>query len=199
MWRAFHCQLRRPGWHKLGVSRRLAVLSRCVKPIFLRGMAATPYSETLSRETDVLQRKMFASVLRVPKGEIEEVRSYVRRRARLASNVCQEYGLWSHEWARQAVKWDEHLARDSDRQRSRRDAIAEPLPTSFCWAASLRFYRDETWLAAQTETVTRNSARCTTMTRTRTRDTVGIVFPRWGESIAVARQKASHWSESAHV
>eukprot|EP00928_Gymnodinium_smaydae_P092558 TRINITY_DN76452_c0_g1_i1.p1 TRINITY_DN76452_c0_g1~~TRINITY_DN76452_c0_g1_i1.p1 ORF type:complete len:307 (-),score=16.00 TRINITY_DN76452_c0_g1_i1:102-1022(-) len=188
MWRAFYLQLRNRGWQKLGLRRRLVVLTRCIENIFLRGMGVTPYSTTLKKEIDIVQRQMVASTMCIAKRDGEDIAAFIRRRAAQARAKCQQLGWWSCKWASQVLRWDEHLLRDYDRQKRHYDGGLLPALcfTSWSWAARLRCYHDSLWLRERRETFIRNAALQTTSTRTRTRASRGRVFPRWEESTHVA-------------
>ena len=190
MWKAFFLQLREAGWQKLGLRRRLAVLTRCIASVFLRGASIMPFSNTLRKEVDVLQRVIVANVTRLPKRETEHITSYLRRRARNSRETCTQLGWWSKAWAERTISWDEHIQRDFHRQQLYYvDGCRSPLlPTSWSWTSQLRFFHDGKWLKDRRQTVTRSAIHGTTTTRTDTRAVRGRVHIRWEDGVVAARQ-----------
>ena len=120
---------------------------------------------------------MTASLLRLSRLEGEGAESYVRRRGRAARKQCAHHGLWSQQWFKRAIAWDEHLSR-------RRNFHT--------WASKLREHRGKTWLmhrrasfAPSTASVV--SPASATAGRTGTRSFPGIVHTRWHDGVDFAK------------
>ena len=137
-----------------------------------------PPQKQVASELDCIQRKMAATMLKVPLREGEPVVDFIRRRGRIAKASCDSHGLWSQRWFDRALRWDEHLARPRNCQG---------------WAARLRSYHDRDWFIFRRSlfapvTSSRESAASATAGRTGTRACRGKVHMRWHDGVEYARQ-----------
>jgi len=121
-----------------------------------------------------MQQKMTASTLRLPVQVGEDVDSYVRRRGRIARQLCRKVGFWSSHWFSRAVRWDEHLARSRNAN---------------TWAARLREYHGKQWLMDKRAQLAPSGSSGVSMLagRTGTRALAGKVQMRWHDGIDPAR------------
>ncbi|CAK0910579.1 unnamed protein product [Prorocentrum cordatum] len=75
-----------------------------------RGFWANPGSKRrIADEVDILQRRMVATIMRVPPRPGEEPACYFRKRGRAAAAECNKQGVWSRRWFWRVLDWQEHL------------------------------------------------------------------------------------------
>ena len=177
MWKSYWANPGATAAQNLSVPNKLALMSRVVTPQISFRCSRWPPQRTVAVEVDTLQQKMTASLLRLPRLEGEEADSYVRRRGRAARKQCSHHGLWSQQWFKRVIAWDEHLSR-------RRNFHT--------WAAKLRDYRGKTWLMQRRasfapSTASIDSPASATAGRTGTRSFAGIVHTRWHDGVDFAK------------
>ena len=136
MWQRFFAISRDRGWSKLSIARKSRHVERSIWTLLSFYCGTWPPQLQVSREIDTVQRKMFAAILRVKKLPEEEPVTYVRRRNKLAKNLCNEMGLWSSRWFSKARCWNQHLQRDLIHQRRHvfDNVPVDRITTSFSWA-----------------------------------------------------------------
>ena len=130
MWRAFfgNCGARAAG--HLDLSTRCKLLQRSVAPCLNYRNTRWPPHQQLCREVDQLQRKMLASLMRIPMLPGERPEIFARRRNRTVSARCKENGLWSIDHCRRVTEWRDHILRPANAN---------------SWAAMLYEYRGSQW------------------------------------------------------
>ena len=116
-WSAFHANVRCRFWRRLGLTRRLALLDRVVKPILL--FRLQPFVPTVhwAGQLRKLQRHMVSRALGNYRLPCESLRDYWKRVSRI---VRQHLGVsvsdWAQAWISSAVSWDDHAQRDFEEQ-----------------------------------------------------------------------------------
>ena len=116
-WSAFHANVRCRFWRRLGLTRRLALLDRVVKPILL--FRLQPFVPTVhwAGQLRKLQRHMVSRALGNYRLPCEALRDYWKRVSRI---VRQHLGVsvsdWAQAWISSAVSWDDHAQRDFEEQ-----------------------------------------------------------------------------------
>ena len=101
----------------------------------------------------------------------EDINTFIRRRHRSSSNVCNAMGNWSTVWAERVTNWHDHVARGIN--------YGHPV-------ARLLKHQDAAWLVGQrlrTRPTARYSLRSGELGR---RLCAGRPQPRWDESIQLA-------------
>jgi len=177
MWRAYWGNAGSRDAAHLSGSARASLVKRAVVPQFSFRCSRWAPQRQIASELDQLQQKMMSSSLRLPRLQGEDAPEYVRRRGRLARQVCKENGNWSHHWFGRALHWDEHLNR---------------VHNSYTWAARLRDFHGKQWLIDKRasfapSTASRNSPASILAGRTGTRAFRGKVHMRWHDGIDMAR------------
>lgn len=173
MWRSFWSN---PGARDAGhmsLNDKAALLARTVLPQLSFRCSRWPPQKQVATELDRMQRKMAATLMKVPRYPGEPLDDFVRRRGRLAAKFCREHGSWTEFWFSRAVHWDEHLSRPRNK---------------FCWAAKLRQYRDREWfMQRRIEMAPVDGHQSMLAGRTGTRAFRGRVHMRWHDGIAYAK------------
>ena len=89
------------------------LLQRTVIASFLWKVSRWPFQKSVAIEMDNMQSHMVSIFIGIPRGDSEDWVSFVRRRRRLARNLCSRIGTWSEAWARRVISWHEHVMRGS--------------------------------------------------------------------------------------
>ena len=154
---------------KLPNDLRTNLLNRSVRPLLDYRSSRWPPQTQIGLEVDVLQRKLIATAVRLPRRENEPTDCYFRRRGRNAAALARISGTWPKRWFGRATRWDEHL---------RRARNAES------WTARLLGFHDSTWLQTQRRLF---SSASVLAGRTFTRAFPGYVAPRWEQGIDLGK------------
>ena len=160
--------------HGADIETKLSLLLRTVFCIVNWKFSRWPFCKSIAVEMDNLQTNMVSILSRVPKNDSEDWVGWLRRKRRLARDVCDRIGLWSEAWAKRLIDWDEHLHRD-------RGVLNK-----------LLLYHNSDWLQAQRSQFvpawgsvsTRNSVLAG---RTGTRANGGRPQQRWDAGICLAQ------------
>ena len=121
-----------------------------------------------------MQTNMVSILSRLPKLDSEDWVGWLRRKRRLARNVCSRIGFWSEAWAKRQIDWHEHVMRAS--------GVLKDLLLS----------RNSDWLQAQrsrfvAERGSASSRNSVLAGRTGTRANGGKPQQRWEAGICLAR------------
>ena len=153
---------------------KLSLLMRTVFCTVNWKFSRWPFQKSIAVEMDKLQVNMVAMVSRYPKLASEDWVGWIRRKRRLARNICQRIGFWSEAWALRQVKWHEHVERSPG---VLKDLL---LYHSSNWLQSMR----SRLVPANGSESIRNSVLAG---RTGTRNNDGKPQPRWNAGIELAR------------
>ena len=162
LWRSFWSNSGRMTSLRCPQRHRVLLLRRATLPIADQHMVRWPFTLTRARTIVRLQRNMLGKCCKVVPVSGESADNFVRRRRRLASQLQQEIGAWSLRWARQVIRWNEHLQRDPNHS----------------WPSQLLQVRSSAEL----------QQRRWTWGRPRTRSSPGFLFARWTECLQTAEQ-----------
>ena len=58
---------------------------------------------------DAMQVHMVSVFIGTPRADHEDWVLFVKRRRRLARDLCSRVGLWSEAWAKRTIAWHEHV------------------------------------------------------------------------------------------
>ena len=133
-----------------------------------------PPQRMVARELDGIQRKMVATVQRIPRYPGEDLGDFVKRRGRAAASTCRTSGSWSHKWFRRALDWNAHLERPRN---------------IHSWPAKLLHFKDRQWFIERRASLLPadcGGASCLAG-RTGTRAFRGCVHTRWHDGIEFAK------------
>ena len=174
MWRSFWANPASRDGQNLSRNAKLQLLSKAVLPQLEFRCSRWPPQKTVARELDDMQRKMYATIARIPRHPAEATDQYVRRRGREAATACRLAGTWSSRWFKRACKWNEHLERPRN---------------SVNWSAKLLHYHDRAWFIQKRASLLPSNPRIGSCLagRTDTRADRGGVCRRWHDGIAFAR------------
>ena len=164
MRRAFFANCRSSSAKLLTFDLNLRLLDRSVLPVLRHRCTRWPANAATFNEIGTIQRKMVASIMRLPMHHVEDPSDYVRRRHRAVSNIIAEHGAWNSDYCRRLISWDAHCRRERNRH---------------SWAAKLVSYHGEDWLAMQRALVSQGSG---------TRALRGFPSTRWHEGIVFAKR-----------
>ena len=115
------------------------------------------------------------------------MRTYDRRRKRLARNCCAEQGVWSKVWARRMISWHDHIMRTC--------RPPHPFPHN---AAVLLKYHDNQWLVQQRSVFVGNGGRNSVLAgRSSTRLNIGRPQVRWQEGHTTSVHILQHRDQTA--
>ena len=173
MWAVFYQNSGNLRIKSLSIETKLSLLLRTVFCTVSWKFSRWPFQKSVAVEMDNMQSHMVSIFIGIPRGDSEDWVSFVRRRRRLARNLCSRIGTWSEAWARRVISWHEHVMRGS-------------------WVLSdLIQWKNSEWLEEQrarfvssNSLSSRNSLRAG---RTGTRCNNGRPQPRWEEGVALAR------------
>ena len=188
MWKAFYANVRGRNWRRLGMRRRLVLLSRSVRGIVQYCTGVWPPQHKYCEKLNVLQRKMVSMAMDNTRLSIESWVDYVRRSARTASSWIERHSLWwSREWLLRSVTWNDHLRRDLERQLACNCSDVRS-STSYSWASILFSWHASEWLSAQRVYFNRSRSGGSLSSRTGTRSLHGFVHIRWHEGVEYAQR-----------
>ena len=119
----------------------------------------------ITSELDALQRKMFATLLRIRPLPHETFKQFAQRRGRAARKLCSDVGLWSRRWFQRVLNWDAHIRRRHNR---------------WTWSGQLVDYKAEAYLIER---------RAFNHGRTATRTCSGFPCRRWHDGVAFAKER----------
>ena len=134
--------------------------------------ATVPLTTTRLQQVDKEQRRMIASALRVKMEPGEELVRFCRRRNRHATFEIKKQGPWSKHLCKRAVKWHQHIERDSGGR---------------LWSKKLLTLRDGSWLQLRRDM----HATVAQRNRTNTRAIHGHVAQRWQDSVNLVEARAN--------
>ena len=157
-------------------SKKVSKMEKAVTPQLDCRCTRWPPQRTIAGELDGMQRKMVATVMRIPRYPGEETPGYVRRRGRAAASHCKRVGTWSQRWFKRAVDWHSHLERPRN---------------SHTWPAKTLHHRDREWLMRRRASLLPdncNSGSCMAG-RTDTRAFPGCVHMRWDDGVEFGRRQ----------
>ena len=167
MWRAFFANSGAATVAKLSVIQKLRLLERSVVPVLHHRDTRWPPNRKTADNIDKLQRKMVASIQRMPRTAGETPCEYVRRRNRAATAEIRRIGAWSTTHSQRTLAWDSHCRRPAN---------------SRSWAAMLLDYHGESWLTARRLANQRDK-----QSRLNSRTLRAPPAPRWHEGVNYAR------------
>ena len=175
MWRGFWANPGSKAARHLTMPQRLRLLDRAVLPQMDFRSSRWPPQRRIADEVDILQRRMVATIMRVPPRPGEEPACYFRRRGRAAAAECKKQGVWSRRWFWRVLDWQDHLDRPRNGQ---------------SWAAKLSRYRDREWFIQRRASLlsSGSSAGACLAGRTDTRACRGMVQTRWHDGVEFARR-----------
>ena len=151
----------------LPLACRRRLLDRIARSLIDYRSTRWPYSPTLARQQDALQRRCIATVAGTPRTAEETVDEWQRRRSREHGSVARSWGLWSARHSMRLQSWRDHV----DRERCRDTMLWH------CWS-----WHDAEWRREQRRLA---GSRSVFAGRLGLR-TVTHVQPRWQESIPEA-------------
>jgi hypothetical protein len=169
LWMSFFRNCVGNGTRGLSVRAKIKLLDRAVAPAMDFRSPRWPPTAWLGHRLDRIQRKMIASILRIPPSPGEECQEYVRRRARAVSQVVHSTHKWSIRHCSRVHKWHEHLRRPANEK---------------SWPAKLLNFKGRDWLISRRMHV---GSRTPFAGRTHTRALPGHVCTRWHDGAAYAR------------
>ena len=207
-WSAFWLNVRARSWKQFGLRRRFALLQRCVRPIILFKLQVFAPTKFWVTQLDKLQKHMLSRTLGWHRLPFEDFKVYWQRvsvgvRKYLGTSVS----VWSTDWLKSTVKWDQHAGKDFLEQerfvqsfRSYFEDIhvtsfsddahfgaVQHFSTNFSWAAKLTRYMTEDFFNARRVTENRGGLFGAIHTRTSTRAVSGHVLHRYHDSVMFAR------------
>ena len=175
MWKAFWANPGSRDATSLDTRARNKLLEKSVAPQLDYRCSRWPPQKTISLELDVLQRRMVATILRIPQISGETAANYVKRRGHAAGQHCRQTGKWSSRWFKRAQDWNAHLQRPRNRH---------------SWPARLLHYRDADWfIRRRLSFLTADNVNNSCLSgRTDTRAIRGCVNIRWHDGITFSKQ-----------
>ena len=176
MWKSFWSNAGSQSARQLTTVQRLLLLQKSVVPQLEYRCSRWPPQRMIACELDGIQRKMVATVQRIPRYPGEEVGDFVKRRGRVAARACKNSGLWSHKWFRRSLDWNEHLERPRN---------------IHSWPAKLLHFKDRQWFIERRASwlPADGGAASSLAGRTDTRACRGCVHTRWHDGIEFARSQ----------
>ena len=189
-WAAFYGNVKAPGWQKLGMQRRLALLCRCVSPVVAHYVAIIPPTSRRGIELDRIQRRMVSAAIGNYRLTVETWIQFLRRTSHeSAAWIEANSHWWSYRWLQRIIKWEEHLVRDAaEQQRYLDGAPIDRCRTRWSWAAALFNFHGSTWLSEQRVFYNRSNRLEGVYSRTGTRAVRGKIYTRFQEGIEHARR-----------
>ena len=159
----------------LDTRARNKLLEKSVAPQLDYRCSRWPPQRTISLELEALQRRMVATILRIPQIPGETAADYVKRRGHVAGRHCRQTGMWSSRWFKRAQDWNAHLERPRNRH---------------SWPARLIHYMDSEWLIQRRLLFlpANSENRSCLAGRTDTRAMRGCVNMRWHDEIAYCKR-----------
>ena len=132
---------------------------------------------------DSMQTNMVSILMQVPRTEGEDWVGFVRRKRRVARDVCARLGFWSLDWAKKQISWHDHVMRH-----------AGPLK-------DLLLLRNHDWLLQQRSRFVPSfgsefSRVSLAAGRTGTRLNIGKPASRWDASIELAKASLAGRADS---
>ena len=191
IWRAYFANVRAPGWRKLGMRRRLALVDRSVAGVVQHAVSIMPPSHTYCCKLDSVQRRMVSGAMGNYRLPIETWDQFFKRSARESARWIEANSRWwSRNWLKHTVNWYAHLERDWIQQKKFWEHHVQPelLSTQWSWAAVLYSFHDADWLAKQRTYQRRHGQTENLCSRTGTRAHVGRVHIRSHEGLAYAQR-----------
>ena len=91
----------------------LSRLNVFVLPILSYRWVRWPYTKSLAKRIDILQRKMICIILGVRKLPHESPDAFRRRRGKMAAQTQRKAGLWSNVWGVRQEGWALHVKRNT--------------------------------------------------------------------------------------
>ena len=131
-----------------------------------------PWQKAYASRLDSLQRHVISCLCPTCPAPGEDISAYTRRRSAASSRLATEWGRWSQLWAKDVLKWDQHISRAHD-------------PGT--WNEPLRQWHGKKWLHKQRFEHSTGG----TFGRTRTRASPGHPATRWEEGVALAAAVAA--------
>ena len=190
MWAAFYCNVRCRGWAKLGLKRRLTLLSRSVQPVFQWGVSCWGPTPHFVDDLNSLQRNMVAKALNIIPTPFETPATFNKRRFKTASHYIENHlKWWGQMWMRSTIAWHEHVQRDVREQTEFYTTLSQDRCLSkLSWVAPLSVYHAAEWLDDRRTIETR---RCSAgfpafSSRTQTRVVRGHISMRWHDRVSYA-------------
>ena len=188
LWRAFWGNCRSPSFSKLSVLAKCKMVCRALGPIIGFAAQAWPPQHGLLEKINVLQRKMIAIAVRVPRYPDDDFVDFHRRRHREAAKLIEEVnGWWARKWWWRCVSWDEHCRRNLRTQTAREPATM----TSFSWPPILLDWLGHDFLELRRLFHRRSATSHRSVSRTSTRVVVGHVNTRWHDGVLFAQSRIS--------
>ena len=160
-WKAFFTTCGNSLLAKLPIKTRLQSMQRTVTPVIEFRCSRWPFTLTLARRLDAVQRKMIAIILNVHMLSTETPESFVKCCGRLAASHQRQIGSWSRRWAKRVCDWNDHIRRDRN---------------AACWSHMLLTVRSPDELAQRRQV----------HGRPQTRRFPGWCHARWTESVGSA-------------
>lgn len=178
MWRAFWGNAGSKTAECLSRQQKMCLIARAVSPQVDYRSSRWPPQSQIAQELDKIHQKMISIVLHESRKPGEDIPEYVRRRGRIARNLCEQFGFWSQRWFARAIKWDRHLSRTQN---------------ASSWLSRLHTYHASEWLIGQRLSFIVSQSSTTSMFagRTGTRSFQGNVFMRWHDGIHYALDNVS--------
>ena len=161
-WRAFLANVGGPKAGALPTSLRIDQLERVVKPIIFYRASRWPFTLTVAKKLDRLQRRMLRLCVKVSSLPSDTPETYGRRAARVVSSIQVHIGSWGVLWAERIITWSAHHLRNTD---------------GACWASRILTIRSTHEL---------NVRRSQQNARPLTRVSSEFVNRRWTDSIVPA-------------
>ena len=140
----------------------------CLQPIAGFRWSRWPWQQAYAQRLDALQRHMINCIRPVRPAQGEDIDSYVKRRSATCGRVAHHWGRWSRLWAKDIIKWEEHIFRANDPKN---------------WCLPLRQWHGEAWLRQQRF----DNSAASHWGRTRTRAFPGHPATRWHEGVRAAQ------------
>ena len=175
MWAVFYKNSGSFRIRAIGIEAKLSLLLRSVFCTVNRKFSRWPFAKSVAIELDAMQVNMVSYLMRLPRLDSEDWVTWIRRRRRVARNLCSRIGMWSEDWANRCISWHEHVLRCNN--------ISSHL-VQYKNSEWLRHLRGQ-WVGGRLFSNSRNSVLAG---RTGTRLNVGKPQQRWETGIELARK-----------
>ena len=112
-WSSFFNKLSHEGYRSLQGPYKAVQIDKFILPVIRARWLGWPFGKGMAAKINALQNRLIGSLSDVQMLPDEDLPSFIRRRAHLASAHAIAQGTWSTRWAADIKRWDDHCRRNS--------------------------------------------------------------------------------------
>ena len=161
-WRIFYAKLLTDRIKSLSAWTVVSLMDVHILPLLRFCWPNWPFSVTIASEIDAMQNRMLGMSMRIAPWTDEDIPTYFKRRAKMASWFTNSQGKWSCRWAEGTISFDKHCQRNHN-GKCWRNALAEMWTADLLAAERARFaarfnIHAKSWTSMSGRTATRHAA-----------------------------------------